>query len=193
MFMAIVLLITSGDEKVIEFAIFGKCTLGRSSSNDLKLADDKMSGKHGVFELKPTGELFYTDVGSSNGSYLNNSQIQKIQFKINETLRLGNTTIKIDEKKLTSKERLTLGRGQALNDEKTIGMPKNTKSLQVEKEKEKMRDQEAPQKKSITLNKDLKKRANKSEWMSEKENLIDQEKTSGKTKKLKLSSNKSKK
>ncbi|MDD4976591.1 MAG: FHA domain-containing protein [Bacteriovorax sp.] len=119
--MAIVLLITTDNEQVIELPVFKKCTVGRSSSCDLQLEDMQISGRHGFFELNANGELVYTDLGSTNGSYLNNSQVDKIRFRINETLRLGNTNILIDEKRLNGKERLAIGRGISNGNDKLLG------------------------------------------------------------------------
>lgn len=109
--MAVVLFITTNEEQTVELPLLEKCIIGRSSHSDFVIADKQMSGKHGIFELNDNGELFYTDLGSTNGSYLNSSQIHKIQFRINETLRLGNTVITIDEKRLNSRERLAIGKG----------------------------------------------------------------------------------
>jgi pSer/pThr/pTyr-binding forkhead associated (FHA) protein len=182
--MAVVLLISTNNENPFELPILGKCTLGRSSSSDLKLDDKQMSGKHGIFELNSKGELFYTDLGSTNGSYLNNSQIHKIQFKLNETLRLGNTIITIDEKKLNPKERIAIGKG--------LAQANGGDTLVIDKDKEKT--EQSHQKKSIILNKDLKNKTAKPNWMSGKnEKLIEQEKSSGLTKMLKLDIEKPKK
>ncbi|MDD4974287.1 MAG: FHA domain-containing protein [Bacteriovorax sp.] len=188
--MAVVLLITTNEQE-FELPILGKCIVGRSARSDLKLDDKQMSGKHGMFELNGKGELIYTDLDSTNGSYLNNSQIQKIQFKISETLRLGNTMITIDEKKLNPKERLAIGRGQPEdNGNETLVIPRGTKSRQFVKEKH----EESQQKKSLLLNKDHKKKIAKENWISGKnKNLIEQEKSSGLTKMLKLDINKAKK
>jgi pSer/pThr/pTyr-binding forkhead associated (FHA) protein len=187
--MAVVLFITTNDERTIEMPLLGKCTLGRSSSCDLTIEDKQMSGKHGIFELNARGEVFYTDLGSTNGSYLNNSQIQKIQFKVSETIRLGNTVITIDEKRLSSKERLAVGRGLAVSNDNTIVLPKGTKSQQFDKASENVEG--TNHKKSVILNKDLKKKVTKSNWVNgKKESLIEQEKSSGLTKLLKLDVNK---
>ena len=181
--MAIILLITTTNEQTIELPILGKCILGRSSSCDFMIKDSQMSGKHGVFELNSKGELFYSDLGSTNGSYLNNSQIQKIQFKVSETLKLGNTLITIDEKRLNSRERLAIGKGVNEDDEHTLVLPSSQVMLPAAPEKEKGR--------VVLLNKKLGEK--KSNWMGEKKNLIPQEKSSGKTKMLKLEVDKNKK
>lgn len=125
--MAIVLLVKTAQENTIELPILGSCIVGRSSRCDFTIKDEKMSGKHGVFEIDDSGALIYTDMGSSNGSFLNNSLITKAQLKINQVLLIGRTTIKIDEKKLNSREHLAVG----------VGVPPTSKedlSLNVSKE-----------------------------------------------------------
>ena len=201
--MAVVLLITPDNGQTIELPVLGKCVIGRSSSADLKIEDGKMSGKHGIFELNSKGQLFYSDLGSTNGSFINNSQIQKVQFKINEVLRLGNTTVIIDEKRLSSKEQSAIGRGVAPSD-KTIILPASNGTETIIPggfpgkkplpPKMPEQDEKTNQRKSVILNKDLKKKLQKSEWASGKnENVIEQEESSGKTKMLKLDINKIKK
>ena len=109
--MAIVLLITIKDHDTIELPILGKCIVGRSRSCDLMIDDKKMSAKHGSFEVSRKGELIYTDLGSTNGSHINENQVEKTQLRIYETLRLGNTIITIDEKRLNSRESIGIGIG----------------------------------------------------------------------------------
>ena len=171
--MAIVLLITTRDEPTIELPFLGKCIVGRSSSCEIILDDKQISGKHGVFETNSLGQIFYTDLGSTNGSFLNNARIQKIRFKLSETLLLGNTIITIDEKRLNSKESLAIGRGLE-NNENTLAvpMPTGTKSLPAKLEKK----EEPNKKNSVVLNKALKSKIPKSNWIaSKKDTIIDQE------------------
>jgi pSer/pThr/pTyr-binding forkhead associated (FHA) protein len=166
--MAVVLLVTTNDGQSTELLVLEKCTLGRSSNCDFKIDDRQMSGKHGVFELTHNGELLYTDLGSSNGSYLNNSKIEKIQFKINESLRLGNTTIKIISKKLTAKESISIGVGLSdSNATRTKNEPRDS-------------NDSSKQESRVSKLKVKKISANG------KDNIIDQEKSTGETKMLKL-------
>ncbi len=166
--MAVVLLVTTIDGQTTELLVLEKCTLGRSSNCDLKIDDRQMSGKHGVFELTHNGELLYTDLGSSNGSYLNNSKIEKIQFKINECLRLGNTTVKIISKKLTAKESVSIGVGLSDSSATLVKSvpPDFNNSPKLESRVAKLKV------KKINAN--------------GKDNIIDQEKSTGETKMLKL-------
>ncbi len=182
--MAIVLIITTKDGQDIEVPLFGKFTIGRSSSSDLKIEDNQISGKHGYFDINPKGQVLYCDLDSTNGSYLNNSKIHNTIIKVNDVLKVGNTLIKIDSKKLTNKESIIIGKSK-------IEVNDNSNS-----------DQPLALAKSLTpinpeLNKNLKnlkkpiKQKNSFDRANEK--LIEQEESSGLTKMLKLETAKGKK
>lgn len=195
--MAIVLLLSTKEGPPIEYPLLQKCVLGRSSQCDLTIEDKQMSGKHGYFELSPKGQVFYTDLDSTNGSFLNNSTIRKVQFRVNDSLRLGNTVIKIDPKRLSSAERISIGRSEEGKNDLTIVMSTNkgTRSrVEVPASQKKSDEEKEPtsHKKSVVLNKDLKKKLPKQAWSSNKnEQIIEQEESSGKTKMLKLNTSKS--
>lgn len=178
--MPVVLIFKTGDE-TIEFPLLGKTTVGRSSSCDLTIADKQMSGKHGSFEITPKGEVVFSDLGSTNGSFINNSQVLKTIFKINDIIKLGKTSVEIDEKKLTSKERLAIGKSVSADQSGLSVVPlKVDPSINQETTKEK---------KTVVLNKELKNKLTKapSGWAGNKNELvIEQEESTGKTKMLKL-------
>ena len=180
--MAIILLIRTEDEKVVELPILDKIKIGRSSASDYKIADTKMSGIHCSFQITPQGELLFTDLDSSNGSFLNNSKITQTLVRINDIIRIGNTVIKIDETKLTSSEKslLASATNKTVKSEKPKAIKEPTKIL--------------AKKKAITLNKDIKVRKGaREDWGADSENVIEQDASSGLTKMLKLDKNKKKK
>ncbi|RPJ78427.1 MAG: FHA domain-containing protein [Alphaproteobacteria bacterium] len=107
--MAVILLLNTNDDPTIEYLFMGKCTIGRSSQCNLPINDSQMSGLHGMFVVDPKGRLFYSDSGSTNGSFLNNSIINMAQIKIYDVLQVGNTTITISAKKLTQSEAMAIG------------------------------------------------------------------------------------
>jgi pSer/pThr/pTyr-binding forkhead associated (FHA) protein len=58
------------------YAVYdGETTLGRRSSNDIKVADPYVSGNHAKFIAKDDG-LFFVDVGSTNGSAVNGEKAE---------------------------------------------------------------------------------------------------------------------
>ena len=108
--MAVFILIDIQGQDLVEFQLRGKLTIGRSSRCDLLIEDPKMSGKHGCFDFNEHGNLVYTDLNSSNGSYVNNNKITNIVFKIGDILKIGKTKIYIDESRLNLKETKEIGR-----------------------------------------------------------------------------------
>ncbi len=175
--MAIILLIQDPQGEKAELPLLQKIVLGRSSSCDYKIEDSKISGKHCTFESTPKGEVVFTDLGSTNGSFLNNSKVNKSVIKLNDVVQIGGTTIKIDEKRLNVSERKAIGYSAVQskkNEDKTlpmIGMPK---------------DQEPMTKKSVVLNKSLKDKKAQPAAFTSKDTVLDQEESSGMTKLLKL-------
>jgi pSer/pThr/pTyr-binding forkhead associated (FHA) protein len=184
--MPIVLLLATDDGPSIEYPILSKTTIGRSSRCDLVVEDKQMSGKHGFFECNTKGQLFYTDLGSTNGSFIDNSQIQKVQFKINDVLRVGNTNITIDAKKLNSRESMEVGVNLAKKNSESLSIPE-IRGINIPADPDN-------QQKSVVLNKDIKSNAPKHNWKGGRnESLIEPYESSGNTQSLILEKNKAKK
>jgi pSer/pThr/pTyr-binding forkhead associated (FHA) protein len=53
----------------------GQWTIGRGSENDVVIGDGTVSSRHAFLEAKP-GVLLITDVGSSNGTFINGARLQ---------------------------------------------------------------------------------------------------------------------
>lgn len=212
--MAVILLLKTNDEPTVEYLFTGKCTVGRSSQCDLSIDDTQMSGLHGMFIQDHKGRLFYSDSGSTNGSYLNNAEISKTQLKINDSLRVGNTIIAIDAKKLTPAESSAIGYStvEQLRTELDLPAPTKTRALESHASSSAnnsnndktasikplpsapLESKTKTQKSSVVLNKDLKKKAIVSDWAGgKKDRIIEQEESSGDTKFLKLDLKKKKK
>lgn len=73
--------------------------IGRKSDADVVLTDPFVSGKHGIIEIEED-EIFYTDVGSTNGSFLNGAKMvpnEKIKIQPEDELKIGNQIFKIEQ------------------------------------------------------------------------------------------------
>lgn len=189
--MAIILLITTEDGQVSELPLLNKVTMGRSSSSDYKILDTKMSGSHCSFEITPKGQILFKDLGSSNGSFLNNSQIMQTLFRVNDIMKIGYTTIKLEERRLSTSERIAIGTSlPSKENEKTLPDLSNFKTKpndvnSAEEENAEAKAEASPKKKTIVLSQEHKeKKKAVSNWGAE--NVIDQEESSGNTKFLKL-------
>lgn len=73
----------------------GTIRLGRSLDNDVVLPDDRVSRRHGQIGVRH-GMLVYTDLGSTNGSYLNSGPVTEIALGPGDVLQLGSSTITIE-------------------------------------------------------------------------------------------------
>ena len=63
-------------------------TMGRATDNDIVLAHGYISGHHGRFEQHGT-EWHYTDLGSTNGTYVNGQRTEHAVLRNGDVLRIG--------------------------------------------------------------------------------------------------------
>lgn len=79
----------------------GNYSIGRNAGNDLQLNDGVVSGEHAVINFKADEclpEMFditITDLGSTNGTYVNNESIKEKKLKHGDIIRLGAHEFKI--------------------------------------------------------------------------------------------------
>ncbi len=73
----------------------GTIRIGRSLDNDVVLVDDRVSRHHGQIGVR-LGMLVYTDLGSTNGSFMNGSVVSEIALGPGDTLQLGSSTVTIE-------------------------------------------------------------------------------------------------
>ena len=73
----------------------GTIRLGRALDNEIVLADDKVSRHHGQISIR-LGMLVYTDLGSTNGSYLNGAHVTEIALGPGDVLMIGSSTITVE-------------------------------------------------------------------------------------------------
>lgn len=86
-----------------KFPLQGKCLIGRSSSCDLRPDDHLISSKHVEMSLIG-GKVYYKDLNSTNGTYINDIKGTSGQLRVGDQLRIGQTIIKLDPLAMTPKE-----------------------------------------------------------------------------------------
>lgn len=72
----------------------GTLRVGRTRDNELVLIDDRVSRHHGRLTARQ-GVVVYTDLRSTNGSYLNGTRVREIVLGSGDVVRLGNSTLTI--------------------------------------------------------------------------------------------------
>jgi hypothetical protein len=85
----------------------GVTTCGRKPENNLVLNDGSVSGYHCELDLV-SGELYVRDLGSTNGTYINDEQIQDGILQSGQTLRIGSVEAAYDATATSSTLRVAL-------------------------------------------------------------------------------------
>lgn len=70
-----------------------RTTLGRKAGNDIVLDNLVVSGSHCVFELKGLADVFLEDLGSTNGTFVNNQRVKRQLLQDGDTIAIGNFRI----------------------------------------------------------------------------------------------------
>ncbi|MGV3774117.1 MAG: FHA domain-containing protein [Verrucomicrobiales bacterium] len=70
--------------------------LGRNPTNDFRVADASVSGFHAEITFSE-GEIKVRDLGSTNGTYINDVQIEEAILRRNEIVRLGKVELLLEE------------------------------------------------------------------------------------------------
>ena len=70
-----------------------KITLGRGPTNDIVLTDSKISRMHARIEVDDQGRVTLVDLGSTNGSRLNEEKVTEAQVRPGDVIRLGGTQL----------------------------------------------------------------------------------------------------
>ena len=81
--------------------IIERTTVGRVEDNTFQIADGSVSSHHAEILLQGS-EILIRDLGSTNGTFINNEKITETVLKPGQTLRFGQVELKIDDGKAVS-------------------------------------------------------------------------------------------
>ena len=84
------ILINSGPSQGARFALDGdSLTVGRSTTSDIFLDDVTVSREHVAFERTDTGRVLVKDVGSLNGTYVNQVRVDEKLLASGDEIQIG--------------------------------------------------------------------------------------------------------
>ena len=93
-------------------------TIGRDSNNDIQIDDDGVSGRHAEIRLRPSKlleghvEVLLKDLGSTNGTLVNDEQLDRCELKPNDVITIGWNNFKLlDDRKAGSQTTAHIIRG----------------------------------------------------------------------------------
>ncbi len=80
----------------VVFPLEGWINVGRAATSDIVLDEQFVSSTHA--RLVPRGQFYYVeDLGSTNGTFVNEKQVTDAQLKMDSRLRIGETTFRYEE------------------------------------------------------------------------------------------------
>lgn len=115
--------------------------LGRSSSCDVRLSDERVSGKHLAIKLSSQGKVMIKDLGTTNGSFLNGLQIQESFLMLKDELTIGGVLLTLEHSQLSAKERVVLTREESTQ----LKFIKLNTQTDTKSEKKRSQPQSAPE------------------------------------------------
>jgi hypothetical protein len=71
-----------------------RTTLGRKPGNDIVLDNLAVSGNHCVFELHGLADVFIEDLGSTNGTFVNNQRVKRQLLHDEDVVAIGSFRIR---------------------------------------------------------------------------------------------------
>lgn len=71
-----------------------RTTLGRRGDNDIVLDNPAVSGRHCVFELRGLADVYVEDVGSTNGTFVNNKRVKRQQLQDEDVVAIGSFRVR---------------------------------------------------------------------------------------------------
>lgn len=76
------------------YEVHSACSLGRSSSNQIPLKDERISRCHALINARTDTEFWLSDLGSSNGTFLNGNRItQAERIYDQDQIRIGHQVV----------------------------------------------------------------------------------------------------
>ena len=76
----------------------GRVVVGTVEGCDFKFFDASISSRHAELNVDPQGRFRITDLGSTNGTYVNDKKIASIELVDGDNIRLGRTTFRFKTK-----------------------------------------------------------------------------------------------
>ena len=124
------LLFISGKYKTAEFPLpeAGELLIGRSADLDLVLSEEMVSRKHAKMKIQGAS-MVLTDLGSTNGSYINGEKIRRQEVGLGDRLLLGTSIIRVIETSEMTLDEAVRGDGDAVRQLMQDISEKNVESI----------------------------------------------------------------
>jgi len=89
-------IIETGRDAGQTFEVKDRATLGRLKGNEISVSDPGISRQHARL-LVQSGRLLLKDLGSANGTFLNESKVDSAEVRSGDRIRLGSIQLRVEE------------------------------------------------------------------------------------------------
>ena len=94
------LVVLSGSEQGKQFKLVRRRqVVGREANVDILITDPKISRRHGML-LVHDDHIVLEDLASTNGTFVNGKRVEKHKLQLLDRIRIGDTYLKIDYKRI---------------------------------------------------------------------------------------------
>lgn len=123
--MAIIILFTFPDETQKSCPMKNQLIIGRGVDCDVVLKHPEVSSRHASITLTESGQLFFEDLESTNGSYCKRSLIKNVVLKIDDIVTICKIKVSIDQASLSPYEvkRIGFSSTQEKKEKKELTVP----------------------------------------------------------------------
>lgn len=98
-----------------------RTTLGRKADNDIVLDNMVVSGRHCAFDLVGLADVFLVDLGSTNGTYINDHMVKsRVLLQDGDIISIGHFRVKYLQ---ASEQPSTFGETHAMTVDSTLHQP----------------------------------------------------------------------
>lgn len=88
------LIVVKGSDLGKQYELSGDClTIGRDSTNTIRLYDTEASRRHAEFRRNPDGTYRVVDLGSANGTFVNTQRVREFQLQYGDHVQIGQTIL----------------------------------------------------------------------------------------------------
>jgi len=113
------LVIISGPEEGKTLLLGEKCVIGRHGDCDLQLDDDTVSRHHALIISQDDG-YYIEDMGSSNGTFVNGSEVRRARLSHRDTIKLSHAVLMFKEHVASGETRVEVVEERARQDSTII-------------------------------------------------------------------------
>lgn len=95
--------VDGADKGKVHYLYSKRTTVGRGPTG-IRLQDIDVSRLHASFEVQDHGQVLIRDLGSTNGTYVNDVRVAEITLKSSDKIKIGTTVLQFTVEKISGNQ-----------------------------------------------------------------------------------------